>query len=176
MANLTSTTATPASRSDTDLEAIVALVSRLSVAASEATRLAIEVQTKLPLVLTKHAATSITWIRGVAKTPSAVEAACPAGSGEVWYVVIRGREPGLYRTPEEANMQTDGVPHQFREKKKSRREAIAFYRDNYNAGIAYDNLVGAAAAGGTSAPPAVNMGVQKWVALPAGTVVPAVPQ
>ncbi|KAJ6449870.1 hypothetical protein C8R45DRAFT_1114427 [Mycena sanguinolenta] len=184
MANLSSATATPASRSDTNLEAIVALVSRLSVAASEATCLAIEVQAKLPLALAKHAATSITWIRSIAQTPSAVEAKFPAGSGEVWYVVIRGREPGLYRTPEEANTQTDGVPHQFCEKKKSRCEALAFYRDNYHAGIAYDNLVGiaydnlvgAAAAAGSTPPPAVNMGVQKWVGLLAGTITPAVPQ
>ncbi|KAJ6447698.1 hypothetical protein C8R45DRAFT_1135761 [Mycena sanguinolenta] len=176
MANLSSATATPASRSDTDLEALVALVSRLSVAACEATCLAIEVQAKLPLALAQHAATSATWIRGVAQTPSAIEAKFPASSGEVWYVVIRGREPGLYRTPEEANVQTDSIPHQFREKKKSRREAIAFYRDHYNAGIVYDNLVGAAAMAGSTPPPAVNMGVQKWVGLPVGTVTPAVPQ
>jgi hypothetical protein len=38
------------------------------------------------------------FVRGVAKTPAQLEAAFPEGSGEMWYVVIRGREPGMYRT------------------------------------------------------------------------------
>ncbi|KAJ6468864.1 hypothetical protein C8R45DRAFT_1167557 [Mycena sanguinolenta] len=145
MANLPTATATPASRSDSELEALVALVSRLA---------------KLPLALAKHSASSTTWIRSIAKTPHTVDTAFPDGSGEVWYAVIRGRKPGLYHTAAEANAQTDGVPHQFREK-KSRREALAFYRDHYNAGITYDNLVGAATASGSAPPPVVNMGVQK---------------
>jgi hypothetical protein len=95
---------------------LVALVQRLAVASSEATRLATEVQgghscftsialadeicilAQLPHTLSRHAASSITWVRGVPKTPAHQEAAFPDGSGETWYVVIRGREPGLYRT------------------------------------------------------------------------------
>ncbi|KAJ6585961.1 hypothetical protein B0H19DRAFT_1060140 [Mycena capillaripes] len=157
---------TPASRSEPDLEALVALVGCLAVASSEATRIAAEVQAILPLALGKQAAApSTTWIRGVPKTPGAIEAAFPDGSGEVWYVVIRGREPGLYRTSEEANALTDGVPHQFRRKVTSRREALAFYCENYEASSIYDEVVAAAEAAGTTPPPGVNMGVQKWVAL-----------
>ncbi|KAJ6478363.1 hypothetical protein C8R45DRAFT_934132 [Mycena sanguinolenta] len=115
---------------------------------------------------------STTWIWGIAKTPLRMEITFAEGGGEVWYVVIRGREPGLYRTPQDANAQTDGVPHQFREK-KSRCEALASYRENYAAGIAYDYLVGAAAATGVPSLPAINMGVQKWIAVPASTIAAA---
>ncbi|KAF7336552.1 hypothetical protein MSAN_02287400 [Mycena sanguinolenta] len=174
MANLPTTT-TPASRPDSELEPLVALVAKLALAASEATRLAVEVQAKLPLALAKQAS-STTWIRGVPKTPLQMETAFQDVGGELWYVVIRGREPGLYRTPDEANAQTDGVPHQFREKRKTRREALAFYRESYAAGIAYDNLVGAATATGANPPPAVNMGVQKWVAVPVSAVAPTASQ
>ncbi|KAJ7907069.1 hypothetical protein B0H13DRAFT_2332686 [Mycena leptocephala] len=165
MANLSQTT-TPASRSDPELEALVALVQRLAVASSEATRLATEVQAKLPYTLNKHAASSISWIRGVAKTPRQLEAAFPDGSGEVWYVVIRGREPGIYRTSDEANAQTDGVPHQFREKKKTRREALAFYRENYDATARYDTAAAIALTSGGPPPVGIALGVQKWIVVP----------
>ncbi|KAF7354532.1 hypothetical protein MSAN_01365700 [Mycena sanguinolenta] len=128
MANLPTTT-TSASRSDSELELLVALIARLAVAASEATRLATEVQAKLPVTLAKQSA-STTWIRGVAKTLLVMETNFPEGSGEVWYVVIGSHEPGLYRTLDKANPQTDGVPHQFRGRKKTRREALAFYRES----------------------------------------------
>ncbi|KAJ7906939.1 hypothetical protein B0H13DRAFT_2332987 [Mycena leptocephala] len=163
MANLSQT---PAPRPDSELEALVALVQRLAVASSEATRLATEVQAKLPHTLSRHAASSITWVRGVPKTPAHQEAAFPDGSGETWYVVIRGREPGLYRTAPEANTQTDGVPHQFREKKRSRREALAFYRENYNATANYDAAAAAATTAGSPPPVGVPLGVQKWIAVP----------
>jgi hypothetical protein len=112
-----STTApTPASA---ELEALVALVSRLAVASSEATRLAAEVQgelfrpctmrcifaytfllARLPVVFPTAQAPAKTsnWVRAAARTPTEVELGFPEGSGETFYVVIRGREPGLYRT------------------------------------------------------------------------------
>ncbi|KAJ6493967.1 hypothetical protein C8R47DRAFT_1213653 [Mycena vitilis] len=173
MANLT-TPSTTASRSDLDLDALVELVGRLAVAANEATRMAQEVQAKLPLALERHAASSTTWIRGVPKTPADLDRAFPDGSGETWYVVIRGREPGLCRTSEEANALTDGVPHQFRRKKTSRREALDFYREHYAAAATYDNIVAAATADGAQPPPGINMGVQKWIGLPARAAVPFV--
>ncbi|KAJ7828192.1 hypothetical protein B0H13DRAFT_2373331 [Mycena leptocephala] len=165
MANLSQTT-TPASSSGSELEALVALVQRLAVASSEATRLATEVQAKLPHALNKHAASSITWTRGVAKTPRQLELAFPDGSGEVWYVVIRGREPGMYRTSDEANAQTNGVPHQFREKKKTRREALACYRENYDATAQYDTAAAIALTSGSPPPIGIAMGVQKWIGTP----------
>ncbi|KAJ7914613.1 hypothetical protein B0H13DRAFT_1872865 [Mycena leptocephala] len=162
MANLSQTTTT-ASRSDPELEALVALVQCLAVASSEATRLATEVQAKLSSALNKPAASSINWVRGVPKTPLQMERAFPDGSGEVWYVVIRGREPGMYRPYDEANAQTDGVPHQFREKKKTRRDALACYRENYDATAAYDAAAALAATSGGPPPIGVALGVQKWI-------------
>ncbi|KAJ6488192.1 hypothetical protein C8R47DRAFT_1071933 [Mycena vitilis] len=158
MANLT-TPSTTASRSDLDLDALVELVGRLAVAANEATRMAQEVQAKLPLALERHAASSTTWIRGVPKTPADLDRAFPDGSGE---------------TCEEANALTDGVPHQFRRKKTSRREALDFYREHYAAAATYDNIVAAATADGAQPPPGINMGVQKWIGLPARAAVPFV--
>ncbi|KAJ7844328.1 hypothetical protein B0H13DRAFT_2364294 [Mycena leptocephala] len=120
MANFATTTTTPTSRSvDPDLEALVALVSRLSVAASDATRLATEVQAPSRVGQACGDVDHLDPQRP--RTPTAIEAAYPEGSGEVWYVVIRGREPGLYRTADAANAETDGLPHQFREKKMSRQ-------------------------------------------------------
>lgn len=115
--------ATAASNSS-ELEALVALVARLSVTTSEATRLASEATclatevhgkhlildhpqllispistAKLPLALAAaQNANKTTWVRGTPRTPTELATTFPEGSGELWYVVIRGREPGLYRT------------------------------------------------------------------------------
>ncbi|KAJ7687253.1 hypothetical protein B0H17DRAFT_1136379 [Mycena rosella] len=179
MANMSTTAPNPAT---TELEALIALVGRLSVAATEATRLAadaqeklpalltasieatrlaIEVDSKLPMVLALHSAAATTWIRAVPKTPTMIEQEFPEGSGETWFLSHIG----------EANVQTDGVPNQFQQKKTSRREAILFYRDNYAASV---NATCAA----TICPPETStaaanivLGVQKWVEVLAGTVV-----
>ncbi|KAJ7259466.1 hypothetical protein C8J57DRAFT_1515534 [Mycena rebaudengoi] len=134
----------------------------LVAATLETTRLAVEVQNRLPAVLAAveiaaaqaaqvyaHAAEPSRppgppFTEGVAITPDALETFIPE-SGNIWYVVIIGRQPGLYRTPAEANLQTHGVPGQFSQKKTSRREALAFYRERYGL------------------PP--PHGVQKWVEL-----------
>ncbi|KAJ6629012.1 hypothetical protein B0H10DRAFT_2208938 [Mycena sp. CBHHK59/15] len=161
MANIPApiTAPTPAA---TELEALLALVRRLAVASSEATSLATEVQgvvAKLPLLFPPPAAIpTSTWVRATAMTPAEVERRFPEGSGETWYIVIRGREPGLYRTSDEANAQTNNVPHQFRQKKTSRREAIAFYRENYVAAL---SAIHNPPATGTT-----DVGVQKWVEVP----------
>ncbi|KAK7046352.1 hypothetical protein R3P38DRAFT_3175640 [Favolaschia claudopus] len=198
------TTSTAAPRSHPDLEAVVGLVANLVFITNEATRCAEnavryatdaarmtrEIQAKLPLALATNSATGTTWIRGTAYPPSHWEDAIKDGSGEVWYVVIRGREPGLYAkvyvhlilalysptnhfaaaSSSDADMQTMGVPNQYREKKKTRREALTFYREQYDAAIVYDNLVGAAAAANTTVAPGINMGVQKWTGLPVGSI------
>ncbi|KAJ7440760.1 hypothetical protein FB451DRAFT_1415002 [Mycena latifolia] len=155
----------------TELEALVSLISRLAVASSEATVLAVEVQAKLPAVLALHTASTTTWVRAPAKTPAELERAFPEGSGEVWYVVIRGKEPGMYRTAAEATALTSGVPHQFHRKKTSRREALLFYRDNYldAAKAASANANATAAAGSSAVAPPGSVGVQKWVEVPPGT-------
>ncbi|KAJ7089990.1 hypothetical protein C8R44DRAFT_863387 [Mycena epipterygia] len=167
---------TNASRPElSEREALIALISRLSLAsadvearitrlsavASDMTSLATEVQAKVALLLPPLAPPppdpDTLWVAGVPKTPTELEDEIPAGSGEVWYVVIRGREPGLYRTYDEANAMTNGVPNQWQQKKKSRREAIAWYRDHY---VAARNAVNTIPVPG--APP---VGVQKWVAV-----------
>ncbi|KAJ7292451.1 hypothetical protein C8J57DRAFT_1489959 [Mycena rebaudengoi] len=171
----TDTTAARSALADVDLAAMVVLVGHLaastvesaSFAASihgrmpanslsaqlvastvESTRLAIEVQNRLPAVMAASLGRSSgpPFTSGVAIPPDALETFIPPNSGEIWYVVIVGREPGLYRTPAEANHQTHGVPGQFSQKKTSRHEALAFYRERY----------------GQPAPD----GVQKWVELP----------
>ncbi|KAJ7077355.1 hypothetical protein C8R44DRAFT_896325 [Mycena epipterygia] len=128
-----------------ELAALVALVAKLASAsaaaaraAAEANRLAAEVDAKLSLALGLANTSSITWIRAVAISPNALEATFPAGSGETWYVVIRGRNPGLYRTADDANTETNGVPNQYRQKKTSRREALAFYREHFDIAAAAD--------------------------------------
>ncbi|KAJ7024510.1 hypothetical protein C8F04DRAFT_1270208 [Mycena alexandri] len=156
-----SATATTASRPDPELDALLALVAHMAVAASETTLLAAEVNEKLHKVLAGHVASKITWTRGTPPSATALAAAFPKGSGETWYVVIRGREPGFYRTSEELTAQTRGVPNQFGQKKTSRSEALAFYRENYLASAHYDALV---ADGYNVVANAVPAGVQKWVA------------
>ncbi|KAJ6457462.1 hypothetical protein DFH09DRAFT_1349643 [Mycena vulgaris] len=76
------------------------------------------------------------WTRGIAATPEQLEASFPPGVGDdlPWQVVCIGREPGLYASADEANNQITGVPNQFRQKKSTRLEALAFYRHRYNAG------------------------------------------
>ncbi|KAJ7127930.1 hypothetical protein C8R44DRAFT_733333 [Mycena epipterygia] len=172
MAQLSS--ATNVSRPLSEREALIALISRLSLASADVearvTRLtaaannlsdlAAEVQVKVALLLPPLPAIdpdAAAWIPGVPKTPTQLEHEFPEGSGEVWYVVIRGREPGLYRTHDEANAQTNGVPNQWQQKKRSRREAIAWYRDHY--------VAGRNAANTPLIPGAPPVGVQKWVAV-----------
>ncbi|KAJ7264658.1 hypothetical protein C8J57DRAFT_1718543 [Mycena rebaudengoi] len=99
----------------------------------ESTRLAIEVQNRLPALMaaTVDRSGGPPFTSGIPISPDALETFIPPNTGEIWYVVIVGREPGLYRTPTEANAQTDGVPGQFSQKKTSRREALAFYRERF---------------------------------------------
>ncbi|KAK7017358.1 hypothetical protein R3P38DRAFT_2785083 [Favolaschia claudopus] len=161
---------TTAPRPNSDLEAVVALVSRLSVITNEATRsandagrlandaarLALEIHAKLPRALETQLATGITWIRGVPLTPAHWETAITDNMGELCA---------------DADKQTMGVPNGYREKKKTRKEALGFYRDQFDASVAFDNLVSAAAAANTTVPPGTNMGVQKWTEHPtAGAV------
>ncbi|KAK7063355.1 hypothetical protein R3P38DRAFT_3164360 [Favolaschia claudopus] len=172
----------------TELQELVALVGRLSTASTETMRLAIEVETRLSVLLataaTPAAAAIITpaaaaatsavtsaaaatpasapsataqppaavsatanpnsepivdddpagplFVRGIPKTPAELERDHPPGSGETWYVVILGREPGMYATALEADHQCNGVPHQFKVKKTSRQDAFDLYRSLYN--------------------------------------------
>ncbi|KAF8171243.1 hypothetical protein K438DRAFT_1982234 [Mycena galopus ATCC 62051] len=165
------TTASNASTA-TELESLVALVARLSSVSMDTVHLAAEVQARLPAVVAAevvHArasataaaaaataatdtaaaamaatiASSVLWSRGVPYTPTELEARYPEGSGETWYVVLCSREPGMYRTSAEADAVCNGVPNQVKAKKTSRREALAWYRQEYRG-------------------PTGDGGVQKW--------------
>ncbi|KAJ7694606.1 hypothetical protein B0H17DRAFT_1199136 [Mycena rosella] len=76
------------------------------------------------------------WVQGTAITPDELEAQFGPGLGDnlPWQVVCIGREPGLYASVDDANDQLNGVPNQFRQKKSTRLEALAFYRHRYSCG------------------------------------------
>ncbi|KAJ7896234.1 hypothetical protein B0H14DRAFT_3425590 [Mycena olivaceomarginata] len=129
MTTLASSTATQPS-TPTEMEALVALVVCLSTASMDVVRLAAKVQAKIPAVVALEAAAA--HASATAAADAAAQASPVWGSGETWYVVICGRKPGMYRTAKEANDNCDGVPNQLKQKKTSRLEALAWYRQLYN--------------------------------------------
>ncbi|KAJ7251250.1 hypothetical protein C8J57DRAFT_1474534 [Mycena rebaudengoi] len=84
----------------------------------ESTRLAIEVQNRLPALMaaTVDRSGGPPFTSGIPISPDALETFIPPNTGEICT---------------EANAQTDGVPGQFSQKKTSRREALAFYRERF---------------------------------------------
>ncbi|KAJ7433335.1 hypothetical protein FB451DRAFT_1196249 [Mycena latifolia] len=65
------------------------------------------------------------FVAGEPATPNAVAAAFPPDEEvQSYWVVLRGHEPGLYRT-------TKGVPNQHMQRKTGRDEALAFYAANF---------------------------------------------
>ncbi|KAJ7282326.1 hypothetical protein C8J57DRAFT_1218550 [Mycena rebaudengoi] len=76
-----------------------------------------------------HPSRAINYIQGVPLTPDEVEVA-HALSVELqpYYVVIVGREPGIYASSQAANAQTDGVPRQRQQKQATRTLALGAYR------------------------------------------------
>ncbi|KAJ7725127.1 hypothetical protein B0H14DRAFT_3519409 [Mycena olivaceomarginata] len=155
MAAFASSTSTKTS-TPTELEALVALVARLSTATMDVVRLTAEVQAKLPAVVAgevvaARAATAAAqaaqaaqaeatatdpapdaadplWVRGTPKTPAQLELQYPEGSGETWA---------------EADSNCNKVPNQLKAKRTSRLEALAWYRREYHG-------------------PLSSTGVQKW--------------
>ncbi|KAJ6484287.1 hypothetical protein DFH09DRAFT_1106604 [Mycena vulgaris] len=72
------------------------------------------------------------FVAGTPLTPAELAAVTPeAPPIENYWVVLRGREPGLYLTAAAANDQTKGVPSQYQRRKSGRAEALAFYAANY---------------------------------------------
>ncbi|KAJ7101229.1 hypothetical protein B0H15DRAFT_796072 [Mycena belliarum] len=74
------------------------------------------------------------FVEGVAPTPQELAAAFPAhedSATQAFYVVLRGRDPGLYLSAGAAEAQTKGVPNQKMFRKTGRDEALAFYAANY---------------------------------------------
>ncbi|KAJ7262601.1 hypothetical protein C8J57DRAFT_1466287 [Mycena rebaudengoi] len=126
------------------MEAFVAKVATLSRRAADLTKLAIEIQTELPDVVNaaidaafqEDTSDDPVWVTGTPLTPDDLDAKFPPGAGEHqnWYVVLRGRSPGLYPSAIDCDYQVLGVPNQFRQKKCGRAEALAFYRTSYDRG------------------------------------------
>ncbi|KAJ7076279.1 hypothetical protein B0H15DRAFT_955802 [Mycena belliarum] len=152
------TLASNASTPQEEMDALVAKVAALTLMSLDMARLCVDVQTSLCIDVKTQIAPAFTaaanraiaslvnapvpapvpvpdhlWVKGIALTPDQLEASFGPGVGDeqTWHVVCIGREPGLYASPTEANLQIEGVPNQFREKKKSRVEALAFYRHWY---------------------------------------------
>ncbi|KAJ6532227.1 hypothetical protein DFH09DRAFT_1408551 [Mycena vulgaris] len=136
--NTSTTTPTPAQ----ELAALVAKVAALSKLALEMTKLTMDIDDAIPHVIASQVAEAVEalqppppqFVEGVAYTPAQMDTMFPPGFGDhqAWYVVIVGREPGLYCSSVAADAEVNGVPGQFRQKKASRIEALAFYRNRYN--------------------------------------------
>ncbi|KAJ7683775.1 hypothetical protein B0H17DRAFT_1226607 [Mycena rosella] len=75
------------------------------------------------------------FLHGPPRTPDQMDALFPPGFGDhqAWYVVVVGREPGLYGSSVETDAQVNGIPNQFRRRKTSCCEALDFYCQEYNA-------------------------------------------
>ncbi|KAJ7136893.1 hypothetical protein C8R44DRAFT_728838 [Mycena epipterygia] len=72
------------------------------------------------------------FVAGIPITPAQLAAATPVDEEvQHYWVVLRGLEPGLYRTDAAATTQTKGVPRSFQQRKAGRDEALAFYAANY---------------------------------------------
>ncbi|KAJ7145477.1 hypothetical protein C8R46DRAFT_1045466 [Mycena filopes] len=75
--------------------------------------------------------------RSAAPTPHAMDALHPPGPNDdvPHYVVCIGRAPGLYLSWQAAADQVNGVPDYLRVKKDSRKEALAYYREQAALGM-----------------------------------------
>ncbi|KAJ7683803.1 hypothetical protein B0H17DRAFT_1204939 [Mycena rosella] len=139
-----------------EMDALTAKVAELTTMCLDMTKLCIDVQSDTAATAATAAMNAATaasaataaafagadatdnaiWAQGDPRTPAQMEALFPPGpnDGRPFQVVCIGREPGLYATADEANVQLLGVPNQFRLKKDTRAEALAYYRFQYNAG------------------------------------------
>ncbi|KAJ7707187.1 hypothetical protein B0H16DRAFT_1746581 [Mycena metata] len=130
----TTTPTTP----EQELAALVAQFSDLTKLAVAMTQHCVHLQERLPAVVAMHVdalkARAMEFEQGTTVTPDELESRFPPGVGDnaTWYVVIVGREPGMYLSSTEADDQVKGVPNMSRLKKSSRREALDFYRHQYN--------------------------------------------
>ncbi|KAJ7772707.1 hypothetical protein DFH07DRAFT_767997 [Mycena maculata] len=104
-----------------------AKVQSLSKLAVDMTKLCIGINDAIPTVVGSQVAVAIApfapvapqWIHAAALTPAQMQALHPPG-------------PGDLQSCTEADLQVNGVPGQFRKKKDTREEALAFYEYKYN--------------------------------------------
>ncbi|KAJ6617322.1 hypothetical protein B0H10DRAFT_2218661 [Mycena sp. CBHHK59/15] len=114
------------------LRAVVTTVRKLLNKATALTRIAEELNDKLPEILdqlNEEATEDNIFVREVPKTPAQVAALHTSASEGTrpWWVVFIGREPGIYDTVEAANDQIKGCPNQEYRRKGSKPEVLAFY-------------------------------------------------
>ncbi|KAJ7626755.1 hypothetical protein B0H17DRAFT_1218521 [Mycena rosella] len=135
-----------------EMDALTAKVAELTTMCLDMTKLCIDVQTRAATAATAamNAATAASaataaafagadatdnaiWAQGDPRTPAQMEALFPPGpnDGRPFQVVCIGASPAC--TPPRQRPAL-GVPNQFRLKKDTRAEALAYYRFQYNAG------------------------------------------
>ncbi|KAJ7111196.1 hypothetical protein C8R43DRAFT_1139200 [Mycena crocata] len=72
------------------------------------------------------------FVPGTPVTPADLASSIPEDEDvQSYWVVLRGREPGMYRSVRAAEEQTRGVPNQYQSRKTGRAEALAFYAANH---------------------------------------------
>ncbi|KAJ7093338.1 hypothetical protein B0H15DRAFT_799154 [Mycena belliarum] len=127
---MSSSTPTPPSAVTPQTE-MLALAAQLQ-AIAQATAQAQALLTNVVLANTAGIVPVPSFVAGDAITPEALAASIPEDADQQFYwVVLRGREPGLYCTVHAANQQTHRVPGQCMARKTGRAEALAFYAANY---------------------------------------------
>ncbi|KAJ7073329.1 hypothetical protein B0H15DRAFT_806842 [Mycena belliarum] len=127
---MSSSTPTPPSAVTPQTE-MLALAAQLQ-AIAQATAQAQALLTNVVLANTAGIVPVPSFVAGDAITPEDLAASIPEDADQQFYwVVLRGREPGLYRTVHAANQQTHRVPGQCMARKTGRAEALAFYAANY---------------------------------------------
>ncbi|KAJ6582409.1 hypothetical protein B0H19DRAFT_1061823 [Mycena capillaripes] len=125
--------ATPAPTAIQELRAVIATVDKLATCTAAIARMVENVSNKLPGILTrlaKEAAEDNIFVRAVPKTAAqvAVQHAQAPDGPRSWWVVYIGREPGIYPTLEDADLQIKGCPNQQYRRKGSKKEALAYYK------------------------------------------------
>ncbi|KAJ7687194.1 hypothetical protein B0H14DRAFT_3534214 [Mycena olivaceomarginata] len=77
-------------------------------------------------------AVELHFVPGTPATPQEIAAAfANQKTAENYWVVICGREPGLYTNSQDAKDQTNGVPNQHQLRRSNFNDALAYYANNY---------------------------------------------
>ncbi|KAJ7195412.1 hypothetical protein B0H12DRAFT_1245565 [Mycena haematopus] len=126
------------------LAELVSKVTSLSKMTVDMTRLCIDINADLPVVLKAQVAADVAlatpaaprFYHSAALAPDELDKLFPPGYGDnlAWHVVCVGRRPGLYASSADADDQVRGIPNQSRKKKDSRQEALFYYRTQYTLG------------------------------------------
>ncbi|KAK7005560.1 hypothetical protein R3P38DRAFT_2794723 [Favolaschia claudopus] len=121
---------------------VSAALDEVLVNSSKVQRNAVEIQQRVLAVhdrlekeqaIAQDRSSSPLWRNETAATPSEVAKIHKkvADGSRTWWVVYVGREPGLYTT---SDAQIKGCPNQQYRRKASKKEALNFYKEKYEAG------------------------------------------